>query len=348
MIFPLDKNALQADLEAFLAIPANRQARFDAAPDAVPACGNGVNEQEKRLHKGRAQYRVRRLRFSENGLLFLTLEAPDGTAPVFRPGQQARVYCPAVSYPLFLIDEPQQQGLFSVAASPVCQKEAFDYLSRLQVGDTATLRAPTGLFSYLPLRDRGPLVFITDAAGLPCAKAFADAIDSSAVQEIRFFCIGCLKEDFFDRRFSLIGSVDALPAVAPSARCFIAGDRLFCEKAYEKLGRADARICAVAPPKRAVAAPGTFSCTVITAAGEQTVPVSADLPLLSSLEQAGFRLPAECSSGECGFCRCRLLSGEVTQHTEKWQGDPRRRADADRNVIHACISFPDSDITITL
>ena len=42
MIFETDDKTLQQDLRAFLSLTADRQARFDAAPDAVPAV-SGVN-----------------------------------------------------------------------------------------------------------------------------------------------------------------------------------------------------------------------------------------------------------------------------------------------------------------
>ena len=61
------------------------------------------------------------------------------------------------------------------------------------------------------------------------------------------------------------------------------------------------------------------------------------------MERAGIRAPSRCRSGECGWCRSRLLAGEVFI-PEKTDG--RRWADAQFGYIHPCSSFPISDVTL--
>ncbi len=65
--------------------------------------------------------------------------------------------------------------------------------------------------------------------------------------------------------------------------------------------------------------------------------------VLVAMERAGFAPPSKCRSGQCGFCRTRLISGDVYIPAEN---DDRRAADKKFGVIHACSSYPLSDLTI--
>jgi ferredoxin-NADP reductase/ferredoxin len=66
-------------------------------------------------------------------------------------------------------------------------------------------------------------------------------------------------------------------------------------------------------------------------------------PLLIALERAGFKVPSLCRGGLCGFCRSRLLKGEVYV---PWRCDGRKKADASHHLIHPCVSYPMSDVEI--
>ena len=86
-----------------------------------------------------------------------------------------------------------------------------------------------------------------------------------------------------------------------------------------------------------------FKLKVIKYGEEFDVEASADEPLLVAIERAGISAPSRCRSGECGWCRSKLVSGKVFI-PEKTDG--RRAADVDYNYVHPCASFPLSDIVI--
>ena len=86
-----------------------------------------------------------------------------------------------------------------------------------------------------------------------------------------------------------------------------------------------------------------FKLKVIKYGEEFEVEASADEPLLVAIERAGISAPSRCRSGECGWCRSKLVSGKVFI-PEKTDG--RRAADVDYNYVHPCASFPLSDIVI--
>ena len=63
-----------------------------------------------------------------------------------------------------------------------------------------------------------------------------------------------------------------------------------------------------------------------------TATAAAEESVLVALERAGVSPRAYCRSGSCGYCRSRLLSGEV------WTDPDRAPAPTD-GVFHPCCSF---------
>jgi ferredoxin-NADP reductase len=74
------------------------------------------------------------------------------------------------------------------------------------------------------------------------------------------------------------------------------------------------------------------------------IPARAVETVLVAMERAGLAPPSECRSGECGFCRARLVSGEVYINPDS---DGRRAADKQFGTIHPCSSYPISDLEIS-
>ena len=89
-------------------------------------------------------------------------------------------------------------------------------------------------------------------------------------------------------------------------------------------------------------APGEcYPLTIHTGSGTVTATAAAGESVLVALERAGVSPRAYCRSGSCGYCRSRLLSGEV------WTDPDRAPAPAD-GVFHPCCSFPRSALTVVL
>lgn len=87
------------------------------------------------------------------------------------------------------------------------------------------------------------------------------------------------------------------------------------------------------------------SLIVRQAGNEVRLSARGDEPVLIALERAGLRAPSRCRSGECGFCRSKLVSGEVFIPEEK---DGRRLADMKFGYIHPCCTFALSDLVIEI
>lgn len=94
------------------------------------------------------------------------------------------------------------------------------------------------------------------------------------------------------------------------------------------------------------AANKTFLCKVMRN-GEfiTTVACSSTETLLVALEREGLQAPSLCRSGDCGFCRAKLIKGYVFIPPEV---DSRRLADSGYGIIHPCCSYPMSDLTLII
>ncbi len=89
----------------------------------------------------------------------------------------------------------------------------------------------------------------------------------------------------------------------------------------------------------------TYTLTVMRGIHKDEIPAKATESLVVALERAGIRIETACRSGECGFCRTKVLSGEYYICPEN---DGRRMADRDFNYVHACAAYPLSDMTIKI
>lgn len=73
-----------------------------------------------------------------------------------------------------------------------------------------------------------------------------------------------------------------------------------------------------------------------------SIPAAADETLLVAMERAGLRPPSLCRSGECGWCRSRLVDGRCYSPP----GPGTRAADERYGFVHPCKAFPLSTMII--
>lgn len=88
-----------------------------------------------------------------------------------------------------------------------------------------------------------------------------------------------------------------------------------------------------------------FTARIETHGGpEREFEVASTEPLLVALERNGLSVDSLCRSGECGVCRLRLLEGKVFMP----ETVTLRKADALFGYIHACMTYPLSDVRIRI
>ena len=83
---------------------------------------------------------------------------------------------------------------------------------------------------------------------------------------------------------------------------------------------------------------------IILEGHERPVPVEPGDTILTSLLRAGLPFPFSCQTGNCGTCKCELVSGDVLEleHSAHLLSAQERA----KGVILACRCQPGSDITL--
>lgn len=89
----------------------------------------------------------------------------------------------------------------------------------------------------------------------------------------------------------------------------------------------------------------TYSISVKLRDKNWTISASGSEPVLVALERAGIPTQARCRSGSCGFCRAKIVSGNIFVPDSR---DGRRAGDLVFGYMHPCSSWPLSDLSIEL
>ena len=76
----------------------------------------------------------------------------------------------------------------------------------------------------------------------------------------------------------------------------------------------------------------------------EPVPVSASDTLLASLLRAGLAFPFSCQTGNCGHCKCELVSGDV--HELEYSQQALSDTERSRGIVLACRVQPRSALVI--
>ena len=254
-----------------------------------------------------------------------------------------------------------------------------------QVGTEVTLSGPEGPFSYEPIRDEAEVVGIAGGSGITPFMAMANSIldgtedfrltllygsrtkeDILYAEELEVICaatdkvkvVHVLSEEQADGyEHGFIGA-DLIKKYAPETyTLYICGPRAMHDFLAGELPKLDLDqkhirrefVPAPASPKYFQDYPGdaakVFTLTLRLLGEEKQIPLRADEPVLTAIERAGIAAPSRCRSGECGWCRSRLIAGEVYIPVSM---DGRRLADDEAGYIHPCSTWALSDLEVEI
>jgi len=77
---------------------------------------------------------------------------------------------------------------------------------------------------------------------------------------------------------------------------------------------------------------------------DEPVPVEAGDTLLAALLRAGLAFPFSCQTGNCGTCKCELVSGAVYELA--YSAHTLAAAERARGIVLACRTEPRGDAVI--
>ena len=258
-------------------------------------------------------------------------------------------------------------------------------INNWQPGTEVTLSGPEGPFSYEPMRDEAEVVGLAGGSGITPFMAMANAIldgtedfrltllygsrtkeDILYAEELEKICaatdkvkvIHVLSEEQAEGfEYGFIGA-DLIKKYAPEKyTLYICGPRAmhdFLAAELPKLGLDQKHIRrefvpAPASPVYFEEYPGdaskVFELKLSMLGEEKCIPLRADEPVLTAIERAGIAAPSRCRSGECGWCRSRLIGGEVFIPESM---DGRRLADDEAGYIHPCSTWALSDLELEI
>ncbi len=271
-------------------------------------------------------------------------------------------------------------GEYQITVKRIADGFVSDYiLDNWNVGDEVIAYAPEGNMTYCPLRDAENIVAIAGGSGITPFLSLARAIDQGdedctltllygcgTSNEILFkseldslsernekinvvYVLSNSEEDGYEKGF--VGA-DIIKKYAPEGNysifvCGPGGMYKFLETELPKLQieRKYIRFEVFSSGKKVDDEPKEYNITVINRGNETVIKASSNETVLCAFERAGIEVPARCHTGECGFCRSKLVSGKVYIPEGE---DKRRIADMQFNFIHPCCCYPESNLIIRI
>ena len=271
-------------------------------------------------------------------------------------------------------------GEYQITVKRINDGFVSDYiLDNWSVGDKVTAYAPEGNLIYNPLRDAKNIVGIAGGSGitpfLSIARAIAQGDEDCTLtllygcrtsDEILFkaeldslseknekinvvYVLSHSDEEGYEKGF--VGA-DIIRKYAPEGDysifvCGPGGLYKFLETELPKLQkeRKYIRFEVFSSGKKMEEEPKEYNITVVNRGNESVIKASSSETVLCAFERAGIEVPARCHTGECGFCRSKLVSGQVYIPEGE---DKRRIADIQFNFIHPCCCYPESDLVVRI
>ena len=285
---------------------------------------------------------------------------------LFRAGQYLSVVVEMdgkfTSKPYTLASKPSTEE-YKITVKKAGNGGASDFIvDNWTVGTEVMTSGPLGNFYYQDLRDAKSVIAVAGGSGITPFLSMAAAINAGledfsltiiygSKTEASVLCKAELDALCSDKVkvVYVIGDLITADIIKANASgdytLYACGPKAmydFLTGEVQKLGLPKRRVRFEVPGENHSGKPGAEYKVTVWARGEKyELTCKSDETLLHACENAGIGVTTDCRSGICGWCRSRLISGDVLIPED---ADGRRAADKKFGWIHPCASFPLSDI----
>lgn len=288
-----------------------------------------------------------------------------------------------ISRPYSISSSPKESlaGYYRISIKKYEKGIATEYIyNNWQEGSIVKVSEPMGLFTYEPLRDAKKVIGVAGGMGITPLLSMAKAICEGTQHHKLTIIYGCLNEqatvfkdeleeicnktsdvqvkfvygnitsdDIAEARSSLGGLDEVSLFVCGPGGLYqyieTQSDAILARLNIEKYKKNKyIRFESFAESMTTCSEIPEYVNITVKIKGEvMSFKASTDVTILRSLEQNGVPSMSGCRGGQCGYCRSKLISGEVYV-PEKTDG--RLLADHKYLYVHPCCSFPISDIEL--
>jgi len=302
--------------------------------------------------------------------------------PNYQPGQYITLEVPIDSgiyrraYTISCSPKSLSKNQMNITIKTVSKGLVSNYFfHEVQVGDSFLARGPFGDFVYQPLRDSSSVLAVVGGSGITPIMAMAESIaDGILTFDLTILYGAKTKKDFiFKERLDELASVNEHIKViyllseeedseyikgfvtkeliqeyaSDDTSYFVCGpialyetmNHILTELAVSnKYVRHD-----LYPHHEVGVQEETYELRVLTEDCEKVILCKGTETIMAALERNGIRAPKRCGVGICGFCRSKLLQGEILMNEQFI-----RLADRKYRYFHPCAAYPLSDLKIQL
>ena len=345
----------------------------------------GVNKVSKSLHPKEQSLVISKIEEHSNIAKSYYFKSEAAPLAYFKAGQyltfKLEIGSSVVTRSYSIASSPASalNGEYQITVKRINDGFVSDYiLDNWSVGDKVTAYAPEGNLMYNPLRDAKNIVGIAGGSGITPFLSIARAIDQGDEDCTLTLLYGCRTSDeiLFKSELDCLSEkndkinvvyvlshsdeegyekgfvgADIIKKYAPGEDysifvCGPGGLYKFLDIELPKLQKERKYIrFEVFSSGKKEEEPKDFNITVVNRGKESVINASSNETVLCAFERAGIVVPARCHTGECGFCRSKLVSGKVYIPEGE---DKRRIADMQFNFIHPCCCYPESDLVVRI
>lgn len=335
----------------------------------------------KNLHPGLITGRVSSIETVSKACKKIRIESKD--VPLFKAGSYAslllKIENTITSRAYSIISSPltsYKEKYIEIIAKEKADGFVSTYLCHdLKVDDEIRMEVGLGNFVYEPLRDKNNILAIAGGSGvtpfvsiakdinernldvnitiLLGDKSYEDIIDLPLLDSLnskRVRVVHVLENKYpsFNSEVGFINAFIIKKYLKEDTSIFVSGPKGmkdYLKKELSKLPMDMRKVRFEAEPTETldIQEEKFYNIEVHIGLEVRNIKAKNSESVLMALERNNIYVHSACRSGECGFCRLKVIKGEYLIREEN---DHRRYSDKEACYIHSCVTYPLSDMVV--